>query len=236
MAAFLRFIAVRFGAAVVTVLLVSPIVFTLMERVSSNCVERYIAYKNTQGQIIAEEIRMGLDKPYIVRWLNWISGVFFRFDLGESCFWRVDVTQPIGDTMLISLALCLYALIVTYLISVPVGILSANLRGGWFDSSLRIIGYLGLAIPNFLLALVEMLLSTIWFGETLTGLFRDEYKDTPRSWAKFGDLMSRAWLPILILGRSATAIQLQTVRAPMCDEKDKIYIDLRTRVGNLALA
>lgn len=230
MAAFLRFIAVRFGAALVTMLLVSLIVFTLMELVPGNCAERYVAYKQTQGQIIteadirAEEIRMGLDRPYLIRWADWVSGVFLRFDLGESCLWRVEVNQLIGDKVLLSLGLCFAALFVTYLISVPVGIASATLRGGWFDGSLRVVSYLGLALPNFLLALGVMVLSTIWFGETLTGLFSDEFREAPWSWAKFGDLMSRAWLPILILGWSATAIQLQTVRALMSDEQDKLYV------------
>lgn len=230
MAAFLRFIAVRFGAALVTMLLVSLIVFTLMELVPGNCAERYVAYKSTQSQIIteadirAEEIRMGLDRPYLIRWADWVSGVFLRFDLGESCLWRVEVNQLIGDKILLSLGLCFAALFVTYLISVPVGIASATLRGGWFDGSLRVVSYLGLALPNFLLALGVMVLSTIWFGETLTGLFSAAYRDAPWSWAKFGDLMSRAWLPILILGWSATAIQLQTVRALMSDEQDKLYV------------
>lgn len=230
MAAFLRFIAVRFGAALVTMLLVSLIVFTLMELVPGNCAERYVAYKQTQGQIIteadirAEEIRMGLDRPYLIRWADWVSGVFFRFDLGESCLWRVEVNQLIGDKVLLSLGLCFAALFVTYLISVPVGIASATLRGGWFDGSLRVVSYLGLALPNFLLALGVMVLSTIWFGETLTGLFSGAYRDAPWSWAKLVDLMSRAWLPILILGWSATAIQLQTVRALMSDEQDKLYV------------
>jgi len=230
MAAFTRFITVRFGAALVTMLLVSLIVFTLMELVPGNCAERYVAYKQTQGQVItdedirAEEIRMGLDRPYLIRWADWVSGVLLRFDLGESCLWRVEVNQLIGDKILLSLGLCFAALFVTYLISIPVGIASATLRGGWFDGSLRVVSYLGLALPNFLLALGVMVVSTIWFGDTLTGLFSDTYRDAPWSWAKFADLMSRAWLPILILGWSATAIQLQTVRALMSDEQDKLYV------------
>ncbi|MEL6582674.1 MAG: ABC transporter permease [Pseudomonadota bacterium] len=230
MAAFARFIAIRFGAAVVVMLLVSLIVFTLMELVPGNCAERYIAYKQTQGQVIteadirAEEVRMGLDRPYLERWVSWVSGVFLRFDLGESCLWRVDVAQLIGDKIWISLGLCFAALILTYAIAVPVGMASAMLRDGWFDSSLRIISYLGLAIPNFLLALGIMLLSTVFFGETLTGLFSDELRDAPWSAEKLADMLSRAWLPILILGWSATAIQLQTVRALISDEKDKLYV------------
>jgi peptide/nickel transport system permease protein len=230
MADFAKYIATRFGAALVTMLLVSLIVFTLMELVPGNCAERYVAYKSTQGQVItdedirAEEIRMGLDRPYLIRWGDWVSGVFLRGDLGESCLWRVSVNDLIGDKILLSLGLCMAALILTYLIAVPVGILSAMARGGITDSVLRIVSYLGLALPNFLLALGIMLISTVWFGDSLTGLFSEEYREAPWSWAKFANLMSNAWLPILILGWSATAIQLQTVRALISDEKDKLYV------------
>ncbi|CUH52187.1 ABC transporter permease [Shimia marina] len=230
MSAFLRYITTRFFAAFTTMLLVSFLVFTLMELVPGNCAERFLAYKDTQGlkitaeDILAEEIRMGLDQPYVIRWANWVTDIFLRFDLGESCLWRVDVTQLIGDKLLISLGLSFVALLLTYAISVPVGIISANLRDGWFDSSLRIFSYMGLALPNFLLALCVMLFSTIYFGETMTGLFSDAYRDAPWSFAKFADMMSRAWLPIVILAWSATAIQMQTVRALVSDEKDKLYV------------
>jgi peptide/nickel transport system permease protein len=230
MPAFARFIFSRFGSAVTTMLLVSFLVFSLMELVPGNCAERFLAYKDTQGLVVtaedirAEEVRMGLDKPYVIRWVNWVSGIFFRLDFGESCLWRVEVTQLVGDKMALSLALSFVALMLTYAISIPVGMASATLRDSWFDSTLRVVSYLGLALPNFLLALCVMLFSTIMFGETLTGLFSPEYRDAPWSWDKLADLLSRAWLPIVILAWSATAIQLQTVRALMSDEKDKLYV------------
>ena len=230
MEAYVRFIAVRAGMAALTLLLVSFIVFSLMELVPGNCAERYIAYKSTQGSIIteadirAEEVRMGLDRPFPERWARWVVGVFTEGDFGESCLWRVEVNQLIGDKFLLALGICMAALILTYLIAVPIGILSATIRDGWLDSSLRVVSYLGLALPNFLLALGLMLLSTVWFGDTMTGLFSPEYRDAPWSWDRFLDMMSRAWLPIAILAWSATAIQLQTVRALLSDEKDKLYV------------
>ena len=230
MAAFIQFLLKRLGAALVTMLLVSFLVFTLMELVPGNCAERFLAYKDTQGSAFtqedlrAEERRMGLDKPYVMRWVAWVRGIVFDFDFGESCLWRVNVNQLIGDKMLLSLGLSFLALAGTYAISIPVGIASAILRDSWFDSGLRVISYLGLALPNFLLALFVMLFSTVYFGETLTGLFSPEYRDAPWSAEKFADLLSRAWLPIAILAWSAMAIQLQTVRALMSDEKDKLYV------------
>jgi peptide/nickel transport system permease protein len=228
--AFVRFVAIRAGMALVTLLLVSLIVFSLMELVPGNCAERYIAYKSTQGQIISDEdirameVEMGLDRPFLERWGSWVAGVFLRGDFGDSCLMRAEVGQIVGDKFWLSLAICFGALLLAYLIAVPVGILSAELRGSWFDGALRLVSYLGLALPNFLLALVILLVATVFFGESLTGLFSPEFREAPWSWAKVVDLVSHAWVPILILGWSATAFQLQTVRALVSDEKDKLYV------------
>jgi len=228
--AFVRFVVVRAGMAVVTLLLVSFIVFTLMELVPGNCAERYIAYKSTQGQIISDEdirameVEMGLDRPFLERWGSWVAGVFLRGDFGDSCLMRAEVTQIVGDKFWLSLAICFGALFLAYLVAVPVGILSAELRGSWLDGTLRFLSYLGLALPNFLLALVILLVATVVFGESLTGLFSPEFRDAPWSWAKVVDLVSHGWVAIVILGWSATAFQLQTVRALVSDEKDKLYV------------
>ncbi|MEX0971401.1 MAG: ABC transporter permease [Paracoccaceae bacterium] len=227
---FLRFVAVRAMLAVFTLTVVSFIVFSLMELVPGNCAERYIAYKNTQGNIVtqaditAEEVRMGLDRPYVIRWANWVSGVFLRGDFGESCLRRVSVSRLVGEKFMLSLTIAMSALVLTYVIAIPVGIASANLRGGLLDGGMRIVSYLGLALPNFLLALMVMLFMTVNFGETLTGLFSPQFRDAPWSWDRFVDLLKHIWLPIGILAWAATAIALQTVRALMSDEKDKLYV------------
>ncbi len=228
--AFARYLGVRAAMALITLLLVSFIVFTLMELVPGNCAERYIAYKTTQGQSITDEdirameAQMGLDRPFVERWGTWVSGVFLRGDFGDSCLLRAPVNQIVGDKFWLSLAICFGALLVAYLIAVPVGIASAELRGSWFDGALRFVSYLGLALPNFFLALIILLLATVLFGESLTGLFSPEFREAAWSWPKFWDLVSHAWVPILILGWSATAFQLQTVRALVSDEKDKLYV------------
>jgi peptide/nickel transport system permease protein len=230
MAEFGRFAAMRFIMAMVTLLMVSFIVFSLMELVPANCAERYLAFKNTQGvqitveDIRAEEIRMGLDKPYVVRWVNWVADVFVRGDFGESCILRVRVNDLLGTKFWISLGICLASLIFAYIIAIPVGIYSATTNNPIFNNVLRFISYLGLAMPNFLLALMIMLASTMLFGESLTGLFSKEYREVPWSYDRFVDFLKHAWLPVLILGWSATAFALQTVRALMSDEYGKLYV------------
>lgn len=206
------------------------IIYGLMELVPANCAERYVAYKASQGQILtaadvrAQEARMGLDKPFMERWFNWVSGIVLRGDLGISCLWRVEVTSLVGDKFLLSMALAYTALALTYIIALPIGIFSANLRGGFTDGTIRFVSYLGLALPNFFIALGIMVFSTVYFGDTMTGLFSPEYAEAPWSWAKFNDMLGRAWLPVGVLAWSATAFQLQTIRALMLDENDKLYV------------
>ena len=226
---FARFVVTRAFMALATLIIVSLVVFSLMELVPGDCAERYLAFKNTQGSgisvadIEAERQRLGLDQPFLTRWGTWIAGAF-QGEFGDSCILRVNIAQLLGDKFWLSLAICLSSLALAYLIAVPVGIIAAASNNAILNNSLRIVSYLGLAMPNFLLALMIMLFSTVYFGETLTGLFSPEFRDAPWSFARVMDLLSHAWLPIFILGWSATAFALQTVRALMSDEIGKLYV------------
>ncbi len=237
MAQLVQFAIVRAFMALFTLLAVSLIVFTLMELVPGSCAERYLAFKNTQGaqitidDIKAEEKRLGLDRPFLVRWGSWVANVMFRGEFGDSCILRLNINQLLGDKFIISLIICLTSLFLAYLIAIPVGIIAASSNNAWLNGSLRFLSYLGLAMPNFLLALMIMLFSTVVFGDSLTGLFSKEYRDAEWSTAKVLDFLSRAWLPVFILGWSATAFALQTVRALMLDEIGKLYVTAASARG-----
>ena len=224
-----RFALMRAAMAFVTLLIVSFVVFSLMELVPGDCAERYLSYKQTQGiaistaDIESERVRLGLDRPFTTRWSTWVMGAF-QGDFGDSFILRVNIADLLGTKFWISLAIAISSLFLAYSIAIPVGIIAASSRNALLNNSLRIVSYLGLAMPNFLLALMIMLVATVYFGETLTGLFSPEYRDADWSWAKFVDLLKHAWLPILILGWSATAFALQTVRALMSDEIGKLYV------------
>ena len=226
---FARFAATRATLAIITLIMVSFIVFSLMELVPGDCAERYLAFKNTQGSQIsvadidAERVRLGLDKPYLVRWGKWIVNAF-QGEFGNSCILRVNIAQLLGDKFLISLVICLSSLLLAYIIAIPVGIIAATSKNALLNNSLRFVSYLGLAMPNFLLALMIMLFSTIVFGDSLTGLFSKEFRDAAWSYERVKDFLSRAWLPVFILGWSATAFAIQTVRALMSDEVGKLYV------------
>ena len=227
---FLQFTLMRAVMSILTLVIVSFIVFSMMELVPGNCAERYIAFKNTQGQNItvedirAEERRLGLDRPYLIRAFSWMGNVFFKGEFGDSCILRLNINNLLSDKVWISLGISLAALFFSYLVAIPIGIYTAVSRNPIANNLVRFISYLGLALPSFLLALMIMLTTTVLFGESMSGLFSKEYRDAAWSFAKFMDFMSRAWLPVFILGWAATAFALQTVRALMLDEIGKLYV------------
>ena len=226
---FAHFAAMRGFMAILTLVFVSFIVFSLMEMVPGDCAERYLSFKTSQGSAITtadidvERIRLGLDKPYLVRWGKWIVNAF-QGEFGNSCILRVSISRLLGQKFWLSLGICLSSLLLAYLIAIPIGIVSATSKNPILNNSLRFISYLGLAMPNFLLALMVMLFSTVVFGDSMTGLFSKEFRDAAWSLARIRDFISRAWLPISILGWSATAFAIQTVRALMSDEIGKLYV------------
>lgn len=229
MVQFLRFVTFRALLAIITLIIVSFIVFSLMELVPGDCAERYLAFKDTQGggisveDIEAERIRLGLDRPYLTRWGTWIVNAF-QGEFGNSCILRVNISQLLGQKFYLTLGICLTSLLLAYFIAIPVGIISATSNNAMLNNSLRLVSYLGLAMPNFLLALMIMLFSTVYFGDTLTGLFSKEFRDAAWSVDRVKDFLSRVWLPVFILGWSATAFAIQTVRALMSDEVGKLYV------------
>jgi len=234
---FLQFTLMRAVMSILTLVIVSFIVFSMMELVPGNCAERYIAFKNTQGQVItiediqAEERRLGLDRPYLIRAFSWMGNVFFKGEFGDSCILRLNINYLLSDKVWISLGISLAALFFSYLVAIPIGIYSAVSRNPIANNLVRFISYLGLALPSFLLALMIMLTTTVLFGESMSGLFSKEYRDAAWSFAKFMDFMSRAWLPVFILGWAATAFALQTVRALMLDEIGKLYVTAASARG-----
>ena len=125
---FLKFTLARASLSLITLLIISLIVFTLMEMVPGNCAERYLAFKNTAGQnitiadIAAEERKLGLDKPFLARFGTWTGNVFFKGEFGDSCILRLNINQILSDKFWISLGICFAALFFSYLVAIPVGI------------------------------------------------------------------------------------------------------------------
>lgn len=208
-----RFAAMRFLLAVGTLLIVTFIVFSLMELSLVNYSERCRFLKPA-------------DQHYIARWVNWVTEVFLHGDFGVSCVTSTGrrINTLLGNKFWISLGICLSSLLLAYLIAIPVGIYSAVADSRALNSFLRFFSYLGLAVPNFLLALIILLVWSSVFSETLTGLFSREYQTADWSYDKLVDFLSHAWLPVIVLGWSATAFATLSVRALVSDEYGKPYV------------
>ena len=227
----LRFTLERLVGMVVTMALVSVMVFLIMEIPPGDYADRYAFRKYsgtgvnvTQADIQAIRVELGLDKPMVLRYFDWIGGIVLRGDFGQAFAFETSVVKVIGDKGFLTLGILFSTLLVTYLISIPIGIFAAVRRASAMDYGLTIFSYLGLALPNFLLALVLLYFASRWFGADIGGLFSDAYADAPWSLAKAWDLVKHLWLPALVLAWSAVAYQIQTVRATMSDELNKLSV------------
>ena len=227
----LRFTAERLVGMIVTMLLVSLMVFIIMELPPGDYADRYAFRKYsgtgvtvTEADVQAIRVELGLDKPMIFRYVDWIGGIVLRGDFGQAFAFETDVTKVIGDKVWLTLAILFSTLILTYIVSIPVGIYAAVRRGSAADYGLTVFSYLGLALPNFLLALVMLYFANRWFGADIGGLFSAEYADAPWSFAKLWDLIKHMWLPAFVLAWSAVAYQTQTIRATMSDELNKLSV------------
>ncbi len=215
---FCRFVCMRFIMAIVTLLMVTLIIFSLMELSPVQYSDRCVQFYNFM------QIPIPLEKPVFIRWVDWVKDVFVHGDFGFSCVLRKPINLLLGTKFWISLGLCLSSLLLAYLIAIPVGIYSATVNKRSLNGILRVFSYLGLAIPNFLFALIIILVFTVFYGKTPTGLLSREYHDVAWSYEKFVNFLSHAWIPVIVLGWSATAIALQTVRALISDEYRKPYV------------
>ncbi|MGF1447015.1 MAG: ABC transporter permease [Pikeienuella sp.] len=227
----LRYTVERLLGMIVTMFFVSIMVFIIMELPPGDYADRYAFRKYsgtgvnvTEADIEAIRADLGLDKPMVFRYFDWIGGIVLRGDFGQAFAFETSVVNVIGDKAWLTLAILFGTLIITYLVSIPIGIYAAVKRGSAADYGLTVFSYLGLALPNFLLALIMLYFANKWFGADIGGLFSREYEDAPWSLAKAWDLIAHLWLPAFVLAWSAVAYQLQTVRATMSDELNKLSV------------
>ena len=227
----LRYVVERLLGMALTLFLVSVMVFFIMELPPGDYAERYAFRKYsgtgitmTAADVDAIRAELGLDVAAPIRYLNWIGGIVLQGDFGPAYSANTSVNNIIGDKVWLTLGLLFATLIVTYIVSIPIGIYAAVKRGSAADYGLTIFSYLGLALPNFLLALILLYFANRWFGQSIGGLFSPQFVEAPWSLAKFWDLVKHLWLPAFVLAWSAMAYQIQTVRATMSDELNKLSV------------
>lgn len=166
----------------------------------------------------------GLDQPFYVQYWNWISGIIFRGDFGWSFDWGQPVSRLLWDRMGVTIFVSALSLVLIWALAIPIGIYSAVRRYSIGDYVFTFLGFVGLAVPTFILALGLMYISFTWFGLNVGGLFSPEYEQAPWSFAKLLDLLQHLWIPVVVIAISSTAALIRVMRANLSDELSKPYV------------
>jgi peptide/nickel transport system permease protein len=212
-----------------TIVVVSMISFIIIQLPPGDWLTSYVANLEAEGEevdeatLVAIKSRYGLGQPIYVQYLKWVGGIL-QGDFGYSFAWNAPVADLIWDRLLLTVVLSVSTLFLTWLIAFPVGIYSAVRKYSPGDYVITAFGFLGMATPNFLLALVMMVIAFAWFNESVGGLFSPEFVDAPWSLARVWDLFKHLWIPMAILGTSGTAGLIRTMRANLLDELNKPYV------------
>jgi peptide/nickel transport system permease protein len=212
-----------------TLLVISAVVFFIMKLPPGDYVTTLIEELRTQGEGASNEQieflrrQYGLDRPAWEQYLTWVWGMLHG-DLGWSFEFNVPVSQVIGERIVLSFVVALATLIFTYIVAFPIGIYSATHQYSWGDYGLTFLGFLGLATPSFMLALVLLYLANVFFGTSIGGLMDPIYVDQPMSWAKFLSILEHIWVPVVVIGTAGTAAMIRRLRANLLDELQKQYV------------
>lgn len=213
-----------------TLIGISLLSFVIISLPPGSYLDAHIARVQATGEEVSREememlkARYGLDKPLPMQYVTWMKNIFTRGDFGVSFDWNKPVGQLIWDRLGLTVALSLCSMLLTWSLAFPVAVFSAVKQYSIGDYLLTFLSFVGLATPNFLLALILMFLSFKYLDTDVGGLFSAQYAGAPWSWPKFLDLLKHIWVPAVILGISGTAGLIRTVRANLLDELHKPYV------------
>jgi peptide/nickel transport system permease protein len=224
-----RYVAQRLLLLPLLLLVYSFVIFAIIHAPPGDFLTEYVATLSATGtSITADQVdalrhEYGLDQPFVVQYLYWIVDLL-QGNFGLSLEYKRPNAELIGAQLGLTVALALLAFVLTWLIAVPVGIYSATHQRSFFDHVFTVINYVGVATPNFMLALILMWVAFAWFGISITGLFSPAFADAPWSVARFVDLLEHIWLPALVLAIAGTARLTRIMRANLLDELNKPYV------------
>lgn len=225
----LSYIIRRIFIMIPTLIMISALIFAIMEWPPGNYFDTYVAELEAQGEAAdlkeIEELRAeyGFDKPPIGRYFRWVTGLV-QGDMGYSFEYELPVQDVVGSRLWLTLLVSFVSVFFTWIIAFPIGIYSATHQYSWGDYGLTFLGLLGLATPNFLLALIFMYFANTWFGISIGGLMDVEFKNQAMSWAKFVSILEHLWIPVVIVGTAGTAAMIRRLRANLLDELQKQYV------------
>ncbi len=220
-----------------TLVAISILSFMIIQLPPGDFLTSYAAQLRAQGEAIDEtelanlRERYGLGQPVHVQYTKWISGILLRNDWGQSMEWRRPVKELIWERMALTVALSLFALVVSWFVAIPIGVYSATHQYSWLDYALSLFSFVGLGTPGFLIALVIMFWAQSRLGINVGGLFSVEYIDAPWNWAKIVDMLKHAWIPVVVVALGSTAGNIRITRANLLDELNKPYVETARAKG-----
>lgn len=213
-----------------TVLLISIIIFFVIQLPPGDYVSSYVAARTAEGDRFTEEdiakmrIQYGLDKSWPEQYFDWMKGIVTEGDFGYSFEYGRDVWSVIMDRLWITLIITFIIMIFQYVVSIPIAIYCSTHQYTVGDYVFSIIGFLGTATPNFLLAILLMYFSYKWTGNSMLGLFSTEMLQNGVHLYNFGEFLKRMIIPIIVIGTAGTCSIIRTVRAQMLDELTQQYV------------
>ncbi len=224
-----RYVIHRILIMIPTLLVISLIVFVIIQAPPGDYLESYIAELQSQGESVdpgkIEFLRQhyGFDKPLLEQYALWIFGMM-QGDFGYSFEFRLPVSDVVGDRLYLTMLVSFTTIVFTWLVSFPIGLYSATHQYSWGDYSLTFLGFIGLATPNFLLALVLLYFANVIFGTSVGGLMDPDYLGKPWTVGKFLSVLEHLWIPVIVIGTSGTAGMIRRIRANLLDELEKQYV------------
>lgn len=225
----LSYLVHRILIMIPTLLAISALTFIIIQLPPGDYLETYIAELESQGESVdpakIQYLReqYGLDQPMIVQYAYWLGGLL-QGDMGYSFEYSQPVSRIVGDRLLLTVVVTLATVVFTYVVAFPIGVYSATHQYSWNDYGLTFLGFLGLATPNFLLALVLLYLSNRYLGISIGGLMEPEYVDQPWSMGKFVSVVQHLLVPTIVIGSAGTAGMIRRLRANLLDELQKQYV------------
>lgn len=211
-------------------ILISIISFMIIELPPGDFLTTRLAELNSKGQQVSDSElnrlrdRYGLDKSVVERYFLWIWNIVRYGDFGRSFQWDEPVVDLVGGRLALTAVISISTLIFVWVVAIPIGVISAVKQYSIFDYFATFFGFIGLSVPNFLLALVLMYIAYTHFGVSITGLFSEEYVDAAWSFNKFLDMLKHIWVPIVVIGTAGTASIIRTLRGSLLDELQKQYV------------
>ncbi len=176
-----------------------------------------------QGRLAMLRETYGLDRPMVEQYAYWVAGML-RGDFGYSFEYNMPVSDVVGDRLVLTAVISVATIIFIWGVSFPIGLYSATHQYSLGDYALTLLGFLGLAVPNFLLALVLLYFAYVWFGTSIGGLMDPHYLGKPWSWGKAMSVLEHMWIPVMVIGTSGTAAMIRRLRANLLDELHKPYV------------